>query len=109
MSQKKLHVKKGDTVVVISGAGKGHEGKILSVDPKKERVVVENHKVIKRHTKPSQSNPQGGIVEKSGSVHVSNVMVIDPETKKPTRLKKVALKDGKMVRATVKSGAILEK
>lgn len=109
MSQKKLHIKKGDNVVVISGAGKGHQGKVLSVDPKKERVVVEGHKELKRHMKPTQANPQGGIVTKAGSVHVSNVMVVDPETKKPTRLKKVALKDGKMVRATVKSGAVLDK
>lgn len=107
MSVKKLHVKKGDTVVVISGSGKGHQGKILSVDPKKERVVVEGHKTLKRHTKPSQANPQGGIVEKPGSVHVSNVMVVDPETKKPTRLKKVE-KDGKLVRATVKSNTELK-
>lgn len=108
MSQKKLNVKKGDTVVVISGSGKGHEGKVLSVDIKKERVVVEGHKTLKRHTKPSQANPQGGIVNKAGSVHVSNVMVVDPETKKPSRVKKVEV-DGKMVRATVKSGAVLDK
>ncbi len=108
MSQKKLHVKKGDTVVVISGAGKGHEGKILSVDPKKERVVVEGHKTLKRHTKPNQANPQGGIVEKAGSVHVSNVMVVDPETKKPSRIRKTE-QDGKRVRVTVKSGAVLDK
>lgn len=107
MANKKMNIKTGDTVVVISGKGKGHQGVVLSVDPKKERVVVEGHIELKRHTKPSQANPAGGIVAKAGSVHVSNVMVVDPETKQRTRLKKVAQEDGTLVRATVKSGTVL--
>ena len=105
----KLQIKKGDTVVVISGKDKGKEGKILSVDTKKERVVVEGLNQVKRHTKPSQSNPQGGIITKEGTIHASNVMVKDPETNQPTRTKKVTLGDGKRVRATVKSNSVLDK
>ena len=74
MSQK-LHVKKGDTVVVISGKEKGKQGEIIAVDIKKERVTVKGLNLVKRHTKPSQANPQGGIIEKEGTIHVCNVMV----------------------------------
>ena len=105
MSQK-LHVKKGDTVVVISGKEKGKQGEIIAVDIKKERVTVKGLKLVKRHTKPSQANPQGGIIEKEGTIHVSNVMVLDPEQKVPTRTRKVE-ENGSLVRVAVKSGAKL--
>lgn len=105
MSQK-LHVKKGDTVVVISGKEKGKQGEIIAVDIKKERVTVKGLNLVKRHTKPSQANPQGGIIEKEGKIHVSNVMVLDPEQKVPTRTKKVE-ENGSLVRVAVKSGAKL--
>ena len=105
MSQK-LHVKKGDTVVVISGNEKGKQGEIIAVDIKKERVTVKGLNLVKRHTKPSQANPQGGIIEKEGTIHVSNVMVLDPEQKVPTRTKKVE-ENGSFVRVAVKSGAKL--
>lgn len=107
MSQK-LHVKTGDTVVVISGKDKGKQGKITAALPKKGRVVVEGVNVVKRHTKPTQANPKGGIIEKEASINVSKVMILDPETKKPTRIKKVQQKDGTYVRAAVKSGAVLD-
>ena len=105
MSQK-LHVKKGDTVVVISGKEKGKQGEIIAVDIKKERVTVKGLNLVKRHTKPSQANPQGGIIEKEGTIHVSNVMVLDPEQKVPTRTKKDE-ENGSLVRVAVKSGAKL--
>ena len=105
MSQK-LHVKTGDTVVVISGKDKGKQGVIKACEPKKSRVVV---KGVKRHTKPSQANPQGGIIEKEAPIHVSKVMILDPESKKPTRIKMVKQADGSFVRAAVKSGAVLDK
>lgn len=105
MSQK-LHVKKGDTVVVISGKEKGKQGEIIAVDIKKERVTVKGLNLVKRHTKPSQANPQGGIIEKEGTIHVSNVMVLDSEQKVPTRTKKVE-ENGSLVRVAVKSGAKL--
>ena len=105
MSQK-LHVKKGDTVAVISGKEKGKQGEIIAVDIKKERVTVKGLNLVKRHTKPSQANPQGGIIEKEGTIHASNVMVLDPEQKVPTRTKKVE-ENGSLVRVAVKSGAKL--
>lgn len=108
MAQAKLNVKTGDTVVVISGKDKGKQGTVIATNPSKERVFVEGVNVVKRHTKPSQANPQGGIITKEAGIHVSNVMVVDPETKQPTRLKKVEGKDGKLVRATVKSGTVLK-
>lgn len=70
----KFHVKKGDEVVVIAGSEKGKRGKIISVDTNKQRVIVEGVQMIKRHTRKSQENPQGAIVEREGTVHISNVM-----------------------------------
>lgn len=104
----KLHVKTGDTVVVISGKDKGKQGKITKALPKKDRVIVEGVNQVKRHTKPTQANPKGGIITKEAPIHVSKVMILDPETKKPTRIKKVRQADGSYVRASVKSGAILD-
>ena len=88
-------VRKGDTVVVISGKEKGKRGKVLRVLNKKGRVVVESLMMVKRHTKPSQQNSQGGIVEKEGSIHLSNVMPVDPGTDKPTRVKTKVEGEGK--------------
>ncbi len=104
-----LHVKTGDTVVVIAGKDKGKQGKIKAAMPDKNRVVVEGVNIVKRHTKPTQANPKGGIISKEAPIHVSNVMILDPETKKPTRIKKIQQNDGSYVRAAVKSGAILDK
>lgn len=104
-----LHVKTGDTVVVIAGKDKGKQGTIKATMPKKNRVVVEGVNMVKRHTKPTQANPKGGIISKEAPIHVSNVMILDPETKKPTRIKKIQQEDGSYVRAAVKSGAIIDK
>ena len=100
----KLHVKKGDTVIVIAGKEKGKKGKVIEALPKKERVVVEGLNLVKRHTKPSQNNPQGGILTKEAPIHVSNVMLVDPESGKPTRVRMVLQADGTKVRTDVKSG-----
>jgi large subunit ribosomal protein L24 len=70
----KAHVKKGEEVVVIAGSEKGRRGKVLSINNKKQRVLVEGLKMIKRHTRKNQQNPQGAIVEREGSIHISNVM-----------------------------------
>lgn len=104
----KLHVKHGDTVVVISGKDKGKQGKVTEAQPKKDRVIVEGINLVKRHTKPTQANPKGGIITKEAAIHVSKVMILDPETKKPSRIKKVQQKDGSYVRVAVKSGALLD-
>ncbi len=81
-----LHVHKNDTVVVTSGNNKGKRGKVLKVFPDTLKVVVENVNIRKRHTRPSQKNPQGGIVQKEAPIHVSTVMVIDPKSGEPTRI-----------------------
>lgn len=103
-----MHVKKGDKVQVISGKDKGKQGVILTAFPKKDRVIVEGVNIIKKHTKPSQLNPQGGIFEKEAAIHVSNVMPLDPKTGEPTRVGRKVV-DGKRVRYAKKSGEILDK
>jgi len=74
---RKYHVKKGDVVVILAGTGRGQRGRILQIMPDKSRVIVEGAKMIKRHTKKSQTHPQGAIVEREGTVHLSNVMLAD--------------------------------
>jgi large subunit ribosomal protein L24 len=95
------HVRKGDEVVVISGAYKGKRGKVLRVVG--NRVIVEKVAMVKRHTRPTQKNPQGGIVDKEGTIHISNVALFDSKTNKGTRTKTVTEGDTK-VRVGVKSG-----
>ena len=73
----KFHVKKGDEVVVIAGAEKGKRGKIISVESKKQRVIVEGVRMIKKHMRKNQNNPQGAIIEREGTIHVSNVMAVE--------------------------------
>jgi large subunit ribosomal protein L24 len=80
-------IRKGDTVVVIAGKEKGKRGKVLRILTKSDRVVIERVMMVKRHTKPSQRNQEGGIIEKEGSIHISNVMPVDPGSDKPTRVK----------------------
>lgn len=103
-----MHVKKGDKVMVISGKDKGKTGVILKAIPKKERVIVEGVNIVKKHSKPSQLNPQGGIINIEAPIHVSNVMPIDPKTGEPTRVGYKEI-DGKKVRIAKKSGEILDK
>jgi len=105
----KVHVKKGDTVLVIAGKDIGKKGKVLSVEPKAGRVVVEGVNVVKRHTKPTQAAPQGGIVEKEAAFNSSNVMLFCPKCNKPTRIGKKALTDGSYVRQCKKCGELFEK
>ncbi|MDG0974052.1 MAG: 50S ribosomal protein L24 [Crocinitomicaceae bacterium] len=100
--QKKLHIKVGDTVKVLSGEARGQEGKVLSIDRNKERVVVEGVNVVKRHTKPSAANPQGGIVEKEAGLHISNLMLV--HNGEATRVGRRENKDGKLVRFAKKTG-----
>ncbi len=102
--QKKLHIKKGDTVVVISGNDRGTQGKVLEVIRSKNRVIVEGANMIKKHTKPNAENPQGGIVESEASIHISNLMIVDPKTGKRTRIGRKVGDNGKLVRYSKKSG-----
>ncbi|WP_042353699.1 50S ribosomal protein L24 [Bacillus rubiinfantis] len=102
-----MHVKKGDKVRVISGKDKGKTGVILAAYPKENRVLVEGVNIVKKHSKPSQANPQGGIFSFEAPIHVSNVMPIDPKTGNPTRVGYKVV-DGKKVRVA-KSGEVLDK
>lgn len=102
-----MHVKKGDKVKVISGKDKGKEGVILRVFPKENRVIVEGVNLVKKHARPSQDNPQGGIITQEAPIHASNVMPIDPKTGEPTRVG-YKFVDGKKVRYAKKSGAVLD-
>ena len=99
-----MRVKKNDTVRVIAGEDKGKEGKILKVFPDTNRVIVEKVNLIKRHTRPSKSVPQGGIIEKEAPINATNVMLVCPKTGKPTRIGVEVAKDGSRTRTSKKSG-----
>ena len=103
-----MHVKKGDKVKVISGKDKGQVGTILEAYPKKDRVLVEGVNMIKKHSKLSNDNPQGGSITKEAPSHVSNVMPLDPKTGEPTRVG-YKMVDNKKVRIAKKSGEPLDK
>ena len=102
--QKKLHIKKGDNVVVIAGDNKGKKGRVLEIITKSDRALVEGVNMMKKHTKPNAENPQGGIVEKEAPIHISNLMLVDPKTGKPTRIGRRTGDNGKLVRYSKKSG-----
>ncbi|MBS4201559.1 50S ribosomal protein L24 [Bacillus sp. FJAT-49732] len=103
-----MHIKKGDKVMVITGKDKGKTGTVLAAFPKKDRVLVEGVNIVKKHSKPSQDNPQGGIISKEAAIHVSNVMLLDPKTNEPTRIG-FEVVNGKKVRVAKKSGVALDK
>lgn len=110
--QNKLHVKKGDQVLVIAGNDKGTEGRVLMVFPEKERVLVEGVNMRTHHEKPSQDNPQGGRLKKEAPIHVSNVMVIDGTTGEASRIGRKRIEDngrGHWARYAKKSGELLDK
>lgn len=102
--QKKLHIKKGDTVVVIAGNSKGQKGRVLEVIRKADRAIVEGVNMMKKHTKPNAQAPQGGIIEQEAPVHISNLMLVDPKTGEATRISRKLNDDGKLVRISKKSG-----
>ncbi len=102
--QKKLHIKKGDTVVVISGNSKGQQGKVLEVVRENERAIVEGVNLVSKHTKPNAKSPQGGIIKQEATIHISNLMLKDPKSGKPTRIGRRLDKNGKLVRYSKKSG-----
>lgn len=105
----RIRLRTNDVVVVISGKDAGKRGKVLSVLREKNRVVVQGVNFIKRHTRPNpQRNIKGGIAEREAAIHVSNVMLVDPESDKRTRIGSKVLEDGKRVRVA-KSGTVLDK
>lgn len=105
----KVHVKSGDKVMVLSGKDKGKQGKVLSVFPKDSKVIVEGVNIIKRHTKPSRDNQQGGIIEKEAALNSAKVMLVCPRCKKPTRIAKKFLQDGVKVRQCKKCNEVIDK
>ena len=102
--QKKLHIKKGDTVQVIAGDDNGKKGRVLEIIRKNNRAIVEGVNIIKKHTKPNTQYPQGGIVEKEAPIHISNLMLVDPKTGSATRIGRKLNESGKLVRYSKKSG-----
>jgi len=104
MMQKKFHIKKGDIVYVIAGDDKGKQGRVLEVIRDKNRAIVEGINMMSRHTKPNSKYPQGGIIQKEAPVHISNLMLLDPASGKPTRIGRRLNKEGKLVRYAKKSG-----
>lgn len=103
-----MKVRKGDTVKVITGEHSGKIGRVLKTYPEKNRVIIEGVNLIKRHSRPSQKNRKGGIVEKEGPINVSNVMYYDLRTNAPSRIGYKMLSDNKKVRINKKSGEIIE-
>ena len=101
-------IRKGDTVVVISGTARGRRGEVLSVLPKAQRAVVQGVNVAKRHTKPRGVGQPGGIVEQEASIHLSNLMLVDGKTDKPTRVGFRVLADGRKVRVAKATGNVIE-
>jgi large subunit ribosomal protein L24 len=102
--QKKTHIKKGDTVMVITGESKGQKGRVLEVKREKERAIVEGVNMVSKHTKPNAKSPQGGILKREAAVHLSNLMLVDPASGKPTRIGKRLNGKNKLVRYSKKSG-----
>ena len=100
---KKLHIKKGDTVYVNAGNDKGKTGQVLSVNPGKDRAIVEGVNMVKKHTKPNSKHPQGGILEQEAGIHISNLQLIDPKSGKPTRVG-YKMDGDKKIRYAKKSG-----
>jgi len=105
-----LSIRKNDQVIVRAGKDRGKKGRVLSVVPDQNRVIVEGVNLIKRHTRPNpQRNIKGGIVEREAAIHLSNVMLVDPDTNEPTRVGTKVLSDGTRVRVSRKSGQAIDK
>lgn len=103
----KFHIKKDDTVLVVAGESKGQQGKVLEVNSKTSRVLVEGVNSVKKHTKPNAAYPNGGIIEKEAPIHISNLALVEPKTGVPTRIGR-KLVDGKIQRYSKKSGEVIK-
>lgn len=103
-----LRIKKNDTVIVITGKEKGKKGRVLSVYPSKDMLLVEKINMIKRHMKPSKKHTQGGIIEKEAPFHISNVMLVCPKCNKPTKIGNIYLQDSKKVRKCKKCSEVID-
>lgn len=104
----KLHIKKGDTVIVNSGEDKGKTGRVLEVLVSKNRAIVEGIKIVSKHTKPNAQNPNGGIEKKEAAIHISKLNLVDPKSGKATRIGRKVDSKGKLVRYSKKSGEVIK-
>lgn len=105
----KIKIKKNDTVIVTTGNSKGVKGKVIKVYPSKNRAMVEGANMISKHTKPNAASPQGGIVKQEASIHISNLVLVDPSTGEATKIgRKVDEKTGKLVRYSKNSGEVIK-
>lgn len=102
--EKKLHIRKGDVVLVNSGVYSGQQGRVLEIDRKKMRAIVEGVNMVSKHTKPNADNPQGGIIKKEAPIHISNLNLVDPSTGEPTRVGRKLNDDNNLVRYSKKTG-----
>jgi large subunit ribosomal protein L24 len=103
------HIKKDDFVKVITGKDRGKQGKVIRVFPKEQRITVERINMIKRHTRPTQKMQQGGIIEREGKIHISNVMLVCVKCERGVRIGHKYLEDGKKVRICRRCGEVLDK
>ncbi len=103
----KLHIKKDDQVKVLSGRDRGAIGRVLRVIPKDGKAIVEGVNMVSKHKRPSQTNPEGGIVKQEAPIDACKLMLIDPSTKKPTRIGRKKTEDGGWVRVSKKSGEVI--
>ena len=105
----KIRIRKNDMVIVTTGNSKGIKGKVIKVFPKIKRATVEGVNMISKHSKPNAANPQGGIIKKEATIHISNLMLIDPKSGNPTKVgKKIDKKTGKLVRFAKNSGEVIK-
>jgi len=108
MSQNKLKIRKGDTVIVLTGKDKGKKGQVTKAIPTSRKVLVEGVNIVKKHSKPSKMNPNGGIISFEKPIDISNVALLDPKTDQPTRVGYKVLEDGSKVRVSRKSGEVID-
>ena len=102
--QKKLHIKKGDSVIINTGEYKGQKGRVLKVIRKNNKAIVEGINLVSKHTKPNSKNPQGGILKQEAPIHISNLLLVDPSSGNATRIGRKLSDKGKLVRYSKKSG-----
>ena len=107
MSNKKLHIKKGDTVKVLAGNDKGKTGKVLEVFPDKNKAIVEDVRMVTKHNKPSAANPEGGITKTEAAIHISNLMLVEPSNGNATRIGRKLNEAGKLQRYSKKTGEFI--
>lgn len=106
--ESKMHIKKGDTVLVISGNDKGKRGTVLEIIKSKSRTIIEGVNIVTKHVKPSAENPEGGIKKTEAAIHISNVMLVDPATGNPTKVGRKLNENNKLQRFSKKTGELIK-